>query len=31
MQCIDPTIKLDHAGKVGAFIECLTDQTPINP
>src|SRR6185295_17991731 len=23
---IDPTIKLDHAGVCGAFIECLTDQ-----
>lgn len=26
---IDPTIPLDHAGKVGAFIECLTDKAPI--
>lgn len=23
---IDPTIRLDHAGVTGAFIECLTDQ-----
>lgn len=25
---IDPMIRLDHAGKVGAFIECLTDKPP---
>jgi hypothetical protein len=25
---IDPVVKLDHAGKIGAFIECLTDKPP---
>lgn len=25
---IDPTIKIDHAGKIGAFIEMLTDKPP---
>ena len=26
---IDPSIKLDHAGIVGAFIECLTDNPQL--